>query len=153
MTRKVEFYKIIHCHSGDFVRFCMRSDYCGCCQINKITDDGFPRREGKEGKFLLIFSNDYKVNNHPITKNKPIYHARNVNRWKGSVDPRPFICSLILDGINWFIFWSWGSYLLFVTTSQHRGEDLSTDRPRSHLHILMRKMYVYQNGAYKCPSK
>ena len=38
-----------------------------------------------------------------MTKNKPIYHARNVNRWKGSVEPRPFIGLLILDVINQFI--------------------------------------------------
>ena len=31
-TRKVEFYKRMHCQSGDFVRFCMRSDCCACCQ-------------------------------------------------------------------------------------------------------------------------
>ena len=39
-----------------------------------------------------------------MTNNKPIYHARNVNRWKGSVKPRPFIGLLILDVINRFIF-------------------------------------------------
>ena len=32
-----------------------------------------------------------------MTENKPIYHARNVNWWKGSVQPRPFISLLILD--------------------------------------------------------
>ena len=35
-----------------------------------------------------------------MDKNKPIYHARNVNRWKGSVEPRPFIGLLILNVIN-----------------------------------------------------
>ena len=39
-----------------------------------------------------------------MTKNKPIYHTRNVNRWKGSVKPRPFIGLLIIDVINRFIF-------------------------------------------------
>ena len=39
-----------------------------------------------------------------MTKNKPIYHAWNVNRWKGSVKPRPFIALLILGMINRFIF-------------------------------------------------
>ena len=34
---------------------------------------------------------------------KPIYHAQNINRWKGSVKPRPFIGLLILDVINQFI--------------------------------------------------
>ena len=46
----------------------------------------------------------YESNYHPITKTKPIYHARNVNRWKGFVVPRPFIGLLILDVINRFIF-------------------------------------------------
>ena len=39
-----------------------------------------------------------------MTKNKSIYHAWNLNRWKGLVKPRPFIDLLILDVINRFIF-------------------------------------------------
>ena len=39
-----------------------------------------------------------------MTKYKPIYHARNVNRCQGSVKPCPFIDLLILDVINQFIF-------------------------------------------------
>ena len=30
--RKVEFYKRMRCHSGYFVRFCIQSDCCSCCQ-------------------------------------------------------------------------------------------------------------------------
>ena len=41
---------------------------------------------------------------YTINKNKPIFHARNVNQWKGWVEPRPFIGLLILDMINRFIF-------------------------------------------------
>ena len=40
-----------------------------------------------------------------MTKNKLIYHARNVNQLKGSVKPRPFIGLLILDAINRFILY------------------------------------------------
>ena len=40
-----------------------------------------------------------------MTKNKLIYYARNVNRWKGSVKPHPFIGLLILDVINRFMFY------------------------------------------------
>ena len=39
-----------------------------------------------------------------MTKHKSIYLARNENRNKGSVKPRPFIGLLILDVINWFMF-------------------------------------------------
>ena len=54
----------MHYLRGDFVRFYMRSDCCGgtiaaaTVKINKIADGGFPRWEGKQGEFLLIFSND-----------------------------------------------------------------------------------------------
>ena len=103
-TRKVEFYKRMHCHNDDFVRCCMRGDYCGCCQNEQ--DGRFPCWEGK----LWVFANflerwlHYKVNNHTITKNKPIYHARNVNGWRSSVEPGPFISLLILNMINRLIF-------------------------------------------------
>ena len=103
-TRKVEFYKRMHCHNDDFVRCCMRGDYCGCCQNEQ--DGRFPCWEGK----LWVFANflerwlHYKVNNHTITKNKPIYHARNVNGWRSSVEPGPFISLLILHMINRLIF-------------------------------------------------
>ena len=65
------------------------------------------RLEGKQGKFCFFFQEKklhYKLNNYHMTKNIPIYHARNVNRWKGSVKPRPFIGLLIFDVINRFIF-------------------------------------------------
>ena len=39
-----------------------------------------------------------------MTKNKLIYHALSLNRWKGSVKPLPFFDLLILDMINQFIF-------------------------------------------------
>ena len=39
-----------------------------------------------------------------MTKNKPIYHAWNVNRWKDLVKPRPFVDLQILNVINQFIF-------------------------------------------------
>ena len=32
------------------------------------------------------------------------FYARNVNRWKGSVEARPFIGLLILDVINRLVF-------------------------------------------------
>ena len=45
----------------------------------------------------------YKVNNYPLIKNKPIYHAQNVNRWKGLSNLDLSIDLLILDVINRFI--------------------------------------------------
>ena len=97
----------MHCHSGYFVRFYIRNDCCGCCQ-NK--QDGSRRISSLRRKTGWVFANFlarglyYKVSNHLITKNKQVYHARNVNRWKGSVEPHPFIGLLVLDVINWFIF-------------------------------------------------
>ena len=97
----------MHCHSGGFIRFCMRSDCCSCCQNNQ---DGGRRISSLRRKTGWVCANflerwlHYKVNNHPITKHKPIYHARNIDRWKGSVESRPFIDLLILDVINRFIF-------------------------------------------------
>ena len=97
----------MHCHSGNFVRFCMRSDCCGCYQNKQ--DDG-QWISSLRRKTWWVFANclerwlHYKVNNHPITKTKPIYHAQNVNRWKGSVETCPFIGLLIPDVINRFIF-------------------------------------------------
>ena len=97
----------MHCHSGDFIRSCMRSDCCGYCQ-NK--QDGGRRVSSLKRKTRSVFANflekwlHYKVNKYPMTKNKPIYHARNLSPWKGSVKPRPFVCLLILEVINRFIF-------------------------------------------------
>ena len=104
---KVEFYKRMHCHSSDFIRFCMQNDCCGCCR-NK--QDGGWRISSLRRKTEWVFANflerllHYKVNNHLITKNKMLYHTRNINRWKGSVVPCPFIGLLILVMINHFIF-------------------------------------------------
>ena len=96
----------MHCHSGVFVIFCMRNNCCGCCQ-NK--QDGGRWISSLRRKTGWVFANflewwlHYKVNNHPITKSKPIYPARK-RKWKGSVEPRPFIGLLILGMINQFIF-------------------------------------------------
>ena len=51
-------------------------------KTNKMADGEFPRWEGKQGAFLLIFSNDdCIINELTIPKQKlPIYHAGNVNR-------------------------------------------------------------------------
>ena len=71
-----------------------KSDCCGCCQ-NK---QGGGRQISSLGrKTGWVFANflerwlQYKVNNHPVIKNKPIYNARNVNRWKDMVEPCIFI--------------------------------------------------------------
>ena len=72
-----------------------------------MAEGRFPRWEGKQGEFFANFLEwwlHYKVNNHHITKNKLIYRARNVNQWKGLVEPRPFIGLLILDVITPYIF-------------------------------------------------
>ena len=53
-TRKVEFYKRMRCHSGDFVRFCIQSDCCSCCQ-NK--QDGGRRISSPRRKSGLVFAN------------------------------------------------------------------------------------------------
>ena len=119
----------MHCHSGNFVRFRMQSDCCGCCQ-NK--QDGGWQISLLRRKTGWVFANfleqwlHYKVNNHPITKHKPIYHARNVNQWKGSVEPCPFIGLLILHMINLFIFGHMGSYLLYMymDTSRKKKADM-----------------------------
>ena len=85
--------------------------------------------EKETGEFLLIFSNDdciikyITTHNPPITENKLIYHAQNVNRWKGSVEPRSFIGLLILDMINRFIFAHGHGvviyYVLWINTFKH----------------------------------
>ena len=51
-------------------------------KINKMADFGSPRLEVNEVGFAGFLQQKlhYKVNNYPLTKNKPIYHARNVNR-------------------------------------------------------------------------
>ena len=104
----------MHCHSSHFIRFCMRSDAVAAIKINKMAYSGFPCWEGEQGEVLLIFS---KVNKNPLTKNKPIYQARNVSRWKGSVEPRTYIGLLILDVINRFItcFTKYSNNLLSYT--------------------------------------
>ena len=33
---------------------------------------------------------DYKVNNHPMVKIKPVYHTQNVNRWKDVIKTSTF---------------------------------------------------------------
>ena len=69
--RKVEFYKRMHCHSSDFVRFCMRNDCCGYCHNKK---DGGWRISLLRRKTGWVFTNflerwlHYKWTNHPITK-------------------------------------------------------------------------------------
>ena len=51
-------------------------------KINKMAECGSPRLEvnvfGFDGIIQQLLH--YKVNNYPLIKNKPIYHARNVNR-------------------------------------------------------------------------
>ena len=102
----------MHCHRCDSV---CRVITAAAVKINKMADCVFPHWEGKTGWVFANFLErwlHYKVYNHHITKTKETYHAHNVNRWKGSVEPRPFIGLLILDVINRVYFWSCGSYLL-----------------------------------------
>ena len=53
-------------------------------KINKMVESKSPWMGVNEVCFLLIFFNNsciiLKVNNYTLTKNKPIYHAQNVNR-------------------------------------------------------------------------
>ena len=83
------------------------------------------------------------VNNYPMTKNKPIYQIRNVNRWKSSVDqkinrfsrelenrwkgevpPSPFI-GLRSEFDKPVYFWLWGGYLLYNAIIVREKQKLS----------------------------
>ena len=138
LTGSTELNKRMHWHSGDFVRFCMRSDCCGCCQ-NK--QDGGRQIFSLRRKTGWVFTNflerwlHYKVNNHHITKNKPIYHARNVNRWKGSVEPRPFIGLLNLDVINRFIFGHGVVIYYVISPPPTKAISLKSDPSYSHRNV------------------
>ena len=76
---------------GDFIRFVCVRIAAAVDKINKMADCRLSRLEGKQGKILLLFpSNNCIINKYPMTKNKPIYHARNVNRWKSLGDTSNF---------------------------------------------------------------
>ena len=102
----------MHCHSGDFVRSCMRSDCCGYCQNKQ--DDGW-WVSSLRWKTRWVFVNflekwlHYKVNKYLMTKNKLIYRAQNVNRWK---ETSPFHRFTNPRRDKSVYFWSWGTYLL-----------------------------------------
>ena len=51
-------------------------------KINKMVQCGFPHLEVNEAGFAGFLQQQlqYKINNYPLTKNKPIYHTLNVNR-------------------------------------------------------------------------
>ena len=109
----------MHCYSCDIVRFCMRSECSGCCQ-NK--QDGRSEKENRASFFFANFLEQwlhYKVNNHPVAKNKPIYHAWNVKSMKelgGTSLTSPFHRFTNPQSDKSVYFWSWDSYLLFTVT-------------------------------------
>ena len=118
----------MHCHSGDFIKSCMWSDCCGYCQNKQ--DGGwwvFSLRRKTRWVFVNFLEKwlHYKVNKYPMTKNKPIYRTRNINRWKGSVKPRPFIGLLILNVINLFIF-GHGVLIYYIKPQGKRRQPLGT---------------------------
>ena len=55
------------------------------------------------------------VNNHPLTKNKQVYHARISEQMNGEGFPSHFIC-LRSERDKSVYFWSRGSYLLYNAT-------------------------------------
>ena len=55
------------------------------------------------------------LNNNPLTKNKPIYHAKISEQMKWRGFPKPFIC-LPSERDKSVYFWPRGSYLLYNAT-------------------------------------
>ena len=59
-----------------------------------------------------------------MTKNKPIYHARNVNRWKSLGETSTFHRFTNPRRDKSVYFWSCDSYLLYIDQCSHRGGDV-----------------------------
>ena len=68
--------------------------------------------KGSRSRHLI----EYIVNNHPLTKNKPIYHARISKQGNGEGSPSHFTC-LRSERDKLVYFWSMGSYLLYNATT------------------------------------
>ena len=104
----------MHRHCGNFVRFCMRSDCCGCCQ-NK--QDGGWQISLLRRKTGWVFANflkrwlHYKVNNQPITKNKTDLSCSECKPMKGLDRTSPFHQFTNPRCDKSVYFWSWGSHL------------------------------------------
>ena len=56
----------------------------------------------------------YKVNKYPMTKSKPIYHARNVNLFKSLGETSTFHRFTNPRRDKSVYFQSWDTYLLFI---------------------------------------
>ena len=65
------------------------------------------------------------VNNHPLTKNKPIYHARISEQMKWRGFPSHFI-SLRSERDKSVYYWSRGSYLLYNATTAVENQQKPT---------------------------
>ena len=96
---------------GGFIRFVCVRTAAAVDKINKTADCSLSRLEGKQGKFLLLFPRN-EVNKYPVTKNKSIYHARNVHRWKSLGETSTFHCFTNPRRDKSVYFWSWDTYLL-----------------------------------------
>ena len=56
----------------------------------------------------------YKVNKYPMIENKPIYHARNANRWKSLGETSTFHRFTNPRRDKSVYFWSWDTYLQYI---------------------------------------
>ena len=63
---------------------------------------------------LLLSYYYYKVNNHPMTKNKPIYHALESKPMIGLGETSPFHRFTNTRRDKSVYFWSWGTYSLLI---------------------------------------
>ena len=81
----------------------------------------------------------YIANNHPLTKNKPVYHARISEQMNGEGFPSHFICSRSERDKSVY-FWSRSSYLPYngtiVEEIQRKPTSFTSKRGDPHSAIL-----------------
>ena len=115
-TISVQFYNKMYWQK-DVIRYVFVRIAAAVDTIKNMADCRLSRfnRRIKVSVLLLIFEYwlRYKVNKYPMTENKPIYHAWNVNPWKGLGEITTFHRFANLRRDIAVYFWSWGTYLLW----------------------------------------